>query len=410
MSERSEDLLWRKGPSDLPPGEEPGAERTQLVGQEGHAQAGLPRIYVARDVMAAVESWARRPGLEASAGVLMGRALVNRAGQRFVLIDGAIEAPEVEAASRSVKFTPRAWKSLRAAAGSGFANREIIGWFHSRPDEPLYLSPYETFVHQTHFGAPWQVALVFDPASGQHAFWGWNGEVLDRAVGFRLWEAPASVTLSARDLERLGHYSQPVEQAAAAREGTPAAGPWERGTWPVSRAQALAASRRGRGAAAARPAWQQVTRAIQGITVLVLVFVGAMMARWGVEQVWPRFAGGPPQPAQEVIGGGPATPVVPQLPPKPGQAASPATPAAPAPSPPSGSAPPSAPEGSAAPALESYEVQPGDTLWAIAERFYGDPEAYRWLAQANGIGDPNLLRPGQRLVLPPQGDQRPRRK
>ncbi len=44
-----------------------------------------------------------------------------------------------------------------------------------------------------------------------------------------------------------------------------------------------------------------------------------------------------------------------------------------------------------------YVVQPGDTLAAIAYRFGLTVEE---LAQANGIADPNLLQPGQRLVIP----------
>jgi lipoprotein NlpD len=43
-----------------------------------------------------------------------------------------------------------------------------------------------------------------------------------------------------------------------------------------------------------------------------------------------------------------------------------------------------------------YVVQPGDTLYAIAWRHGLDPER---LAAWNGISDPNLIRPGQRLSL-----------
>lgn len=44
-----------------------------------------------------------------------------------------------------------------------------------------------------------------------------------------------------------------------------------------------------------------------------------------------------------------------------------------------------------------YEVQPGDTLSSIAYRFGVSLDA---LVQANGLADPNNLRPGQKLVLP----------
>jgi nucleoid-associated protein YgaU len=50
--------------------------------------------------------------------------------------------------------------------------------------------------------------------------------------------------------------------------------------------------------------------------------------------------------------------------------------------------------------LATHLVRPGETLWAIAARQYGYPTAFADIAGANRIGDPNLIHPGQRLVLP----------
>lgn len=49
--------------------------------------------------------------------------------------------------------------------------------------------------------------------------------------------------------------------------------------------------------------------------------------------------------------------------------------------------------------LRSYTVRRGDTLWAIAVRFYGDGTRWRELAQRNGISDPRQLPVGKVLVL-----------
>jgi LysM repeat protein len=49
---------------------------------------------------------------------------------------------------------------------------------------------------------------------------------------------------------------------------------------------------------------------------------------------------------------------------------------------------------------QSYTVQPGDTLWDIAERVYGDPSKFTEIAQASGISDPNHIEPGQTLTIP----------
>lgn len=60
--------------------------------------------------------------------------------------------------------------------------------------------------------------------------------------------------------------------------------------------------------------------------------------------------------------------------------------------------------------VETYEVKEGDTLWDIAEREYGDPQKWGVIFEANkeseenpdGIEDPDLIHPGQELVIPPQ--------
>ncbi|MFF4160919.1 LysM peptidoglycan-binding domain-containing protein [Streptomyces sp. NPDC001678] len=54
------------------------------------------------------------------------------------------------------------------------------------------------------------------------------------------------------------------------------------------------------------------------------------------------------------------------------------------------------------PTLEArtYTVEPGDTLWAVAERFYGDGNRYRDIAAASGIDDPDVVDVGQVLTIP----------
>ncbi len=51
---------------------------------------------------------------------------------------------------------------------------------------------------------------------------------------------------------------------------------------------------------------------------------------------------------------------------------------------------------------EIYEVQPGDTLASIAAEFYGDASLDDFLAEVNGITDPESLAVGQELTIPPR--------
>jgi len=61
---------------------------------------------------------------------------------------------------------------------------------------------------------------------------------------------------------------------------------------------------------------------------------------------------------------------------------------------------PPAPAPSATPAPQTYTVARGDTLSAIAKRFYGHASEYRRIAAANNIANPDLIHPGQQLVIP----------
>ncbi|MFI6868272.1 LysM peptidoglycan-binding domain-containing protein [Nocardia sp. NPDC050406] len=60
-------------------------------------------------------------------------------------------------------------------------------------------------------------------------------------------------------------------------------------------------------------------------------------------------------------------------------------------------APPPPPE---APATRTHTVAPGETLWAIAEQYYGDGNRYTDIAAASGIANPDMIDVGQELVIP----------
>ena len=48
----------------------------------------------------------------------------------------------------------------------------------------------------------------------------------------------------------------------------------------------------------------------------------------------------------------------------------------------------------------TYEVKSGDTLWDIANRFYGNPFRYHLIADANDIANPDVIDVGQHLTIP----------
>lgn len=52
------------------------------------------------------------------------------------------------------------------------------------------------------------------------------------------------------------------------------------------------------------------------------------------------------------------------------------------------------------PEPRTYTVVAGDTLFAIAERFYGDGNRYPEIAAASGISNPDLINIGQVITIP----------
>ncbi len=50
--------------------------------------------------------------------------------------------------------------------------------------------------------------------------------------------------------------------------------------------------------------------------------------------------------------------------------------------------------------VRTHTVVAGETLWALALRFYGDADLYRLIATASGVADPDAIDVGQRLILP----------
>lgn len=48
----------------------------------------------------------------------------------------------------------------------------------------------------------------------------------------------------------------------------------------------------------------------------------------------------------------------------------------------------------------TYTVQSGDTLKAIASRFYGNSSLFTVISNANNLANPNVITPGQQLIIP----------
>jgi len=55
-----------------------------------------------------------------------------------------------------------------------------------------------------------------------------------------------------------------------------------------------------------------------------------------------------------------------------------------------------------APQVKNYTAAAGDTLWAIAKKYYNNGNDYTKIYEANKdkVSNPNLIYPGQELIIP----------
>ena len=112
-------------------------------------------------------------------GVLLGHC-TEKDGQYRIDIEAAVEARYTEAAKGSVKFTHRSWDYINQVKEEKFPDKTVVGWFHTHPGFGIFLSEYDIFIQQNFFNLPWQVAYVVDPLAGEHGFFGWRNNKVEK--------------------------------------------------------------------------------------------------------------------------------------------------------------------------------------------------------------------------------------
>jgi proteasome lid subunit RPN8/RPN11 len=104
-------------------------------------------------------------------GVLAGKWRLDAdSGETFVVIEGVLPAPHTRHGSNFVTFTQDSLVALNDALDEKYPKKQMVGWYHTHPHMGVFLSSYDTWLHEHFFPEMWQVALVIDPHAQEAGF------------------------------------------------------------------------------------------------------------------------------------------------------------------------------------------------------------------------------------------------
>ena len=67
-------------------------------------------------------------------------------------------------------FTQESLVDIHDQIDANYKGQKIVGWYHTHPNMGVFLSHYDTWLHNNFFPEPWQVALVVEPISAIGGF------------------------------------------------------------------------------------------------------------------------------------------------------------------------------------------------------------------------------------------------
>jgi hypothetical protein len=62
-----------------------------------------------------------------------------------------------------------------------YADKRILGWYHTHPGFGIFLSEMDMFIHRNFFNLPWQLAYVYDPHADEDGMFTWKREKVNLA-------------------------------------------------------------------------------------------------------------------------------------------------------------------------------------------------------------------------------------
>jgi proteasome lid subunit RPN8/RPN11 len=104
-------------------------------------------------------------------GWLVGKWRADRkTGDPFIVVEATLPAPHTRHGSAFLTFTQDSQVALYENLKERFPDKELVGWYHTHPRMGIFLSEYDSWLHQNFFPETYQVALVVEPHSATGGF------------------------------------------------------------------------------------------------------------------------------------------------------------------------------------------------------------------------------------------------
>ena len=369
--------------------------RDALAGCEcrGVTRRHDPVVKLSARAVRAIEEASRAVAPLSCAGVLLGT--VSQVGDSWMVDVREALAFNATPEVHRVRVPRHAWQEMLAAKAASFQSLRVVGWYHSHPGTGVSVSEADSFVHRYFFPADWQVACVIDPERADLQVFSSRGRGVSQLGAYWVDRAVAEAPRSAPP--------KPVSATAARPSGS--AG----GTLPGAPSEVSQTSETYLKERFVERSLEKILRQLQeppmtlrafamlgimGLMLVVLIFtrVGAGGTSSELEKVNQRLDA-LTQRLDAVLGDGRAPEVrvraTPQrLPsPRPSSAASAAA-----------SAEDRAPA-DGKPDLE-HKMKAGESMWDLADHYYGDGSMQNALLRYNKITDPRDVKAGAVVKIP----------
>lgn len=153
-------------------------------------------------------------------GFLIGEWCVNaKQGEQFIIVEHALPARYTKQGAIYLTFTQQSVVDIHDQIEKNHAGKKIVGWYHTHPHMGIFLSHYDTWLHNNFFPEPWQVALVVEPHTSLGGFFvRQRAGVLDPSRYFGFYEMDGSFGRSMVNWKNLVPYEEKQKEGDAPHE------------------------------------------------------------------------------------------------------------------------------------------------------------------------------------------------